>query len=94
VRGRKAIWLFSPKNSEASQCWGAFGAIQALSTWTYSNKSFPLLYICAPPESTLLQFIKIFEHYADTHPERLHEEYMRVAVDALREAFPCVRSTR
>jgi Ssp1 endopeptidase immunity protein Rap1a len=78
-----------PRTPEANICWGAFSAIQALGQWRYKGDAIPVLHFCAPPKSTLLQYIKIFERYADTHPARLHEGYDRIAVAALQEAFPC-----
>ena len=41
--------------------------------------------------STLTQMVIAFVRYADRHPERLDEDYLTAATDALQEAFPYPR---
>jgi hypothetical protein len=67
---------------DSGKCWGAFSVIQQ----QFSSPGFS---ICAPGESTRTQYVVIFVDYAKRHPERYSEDFLRVAVDALREAFPC-----
>jgi hypothetical protein len=44
---------------------------------------------CPPPSSTNAQQQRVVVLYAEKHPERLHENFKRLVVDALREAWPC-----
>lgn len=39
--------------------------------------------------STRLELIKVFLKYIDAHPERGHEEFVFVVLDALWQAYPC-----
>ena len=71
------------------QCWGAFAAIQGVATIQFADESQRALSICAPPESTLVQLIKVFVTYANQHPERGHEDFWAVAYSALFDVFPC-----
>jgi hypothetical protein len=80
--------LNAPQGSEAQFCWGAFAAIQELSVTTYGTGG-TMLHTCPPPDSTRLQFIKIFLGYVDEHPERANLPFANVAVAALERAFPC-----
>ena len=73
-------------------CWGAFSAVQK-SIILVDNRKQPLYGVCPPPTSTRTQTIAIFIQYAETHPQRLHEHYLFVVVDALREAFPCPKNS-
>lgn len=76
------------QNFETGQCWGAFSVIQQTARWGKADQD-RLLGVCAPAKSRLSQFIAVFVHYAENHPERLHEDFVRIAYDSLREAFPC-----
>ena len=71
-------------------CWHYLSAFQDLAT-VYDDPSSrrSLLSVCAPPESRLTQFVRIFVAFANRHPELLHEPAGLVALRALREAFPC-----
>ncbi len=69
-------------------CWGSFAAIQQLSRIVDQN-GIMLLRFCPPPDSTRVQFIKIFMRYADQHPEEAHHDFAKLALRALVEAFPC-----
>jgi hypothetical protein len=69
-------------------CWGAFAAIQGLSRLVPDDGT-PLLLFCAPPTSNRLQYIQIFERYAEQHPEKGHLDFTVVARNALAQAFPC-----
>jgi hypothetical protein len=77
------------KHTEATGwCWGAFEVLQKIIVFTDDGK-MPLLHVCAPTTSTRVQLIKIFLAYANQHPEKLHQEFTRVAVNSLKAAFPC-----
>ena len=71
------------------KCWGAFGAVQDLIVISDPNTNRPLLQVCAPPNSTRLQLVMIFQKYAERHPERAHEPFGIIVLEALGEAFPC-----
>jgi hypothetical protein len=73
---------------EAGICWGAISSPQKMSRYV-DGASKPIFHICAPEQSTLSQFATIFSTYADKHPERLHEYWLTLALQALQEAFPC-----
>lgn len=64
-------------------CWGAFGSLRA----AVRARSF--FRICAPANSTRSQLIAVFVEYAKRSPQRLHEDFLDVALEALRGAFPC-----
>ena len=86
--------VFFAPSFESGQCWGAFGAIQKTVAYADRATNLPYFLVCAPPETTLSQFVAIFVAYAQRHPERLHESYYEVAMDSLREAFPCRRTRK
>jgi Rap1a immunity proteins len=72
-------------------CWGAFGALQAMSRVTNSAISTdgPLLGVCAGEKVTRSQMVLVFLKYADNNPAQLDDEFPFIAWRALREAFPC-----
>lgn len=76
-----------PQDFDAGECWGYFRALQSYSRFVKSGT--PLLGICAPSESRLTQFIKIFVNYVELNPQRGHEDAAIVALNALEKAFPC-----
>jgi len=46
--------------------------------------------ICAPPSGFFnTQAIKIVVVYIDARPARLHEPFLKLAIEALRDAWPC-----
>ena len=75
-------------NHDTGFCWGAFGAIQELSKYAWDDGT-RLLRVCAPADSSRLQYIKVFSKFVDDHPEDVHYEFARVARQALASAFPC-----
>lgn len=84
--------VYLPRTFAAGQCWGAFDVIQRMTRHTtYGRDGMPVLMysICAPSEGTRTQLVSVFVSYAEKHPERLHEDFVRVATQALQEAFPC-----
>ncbi len=92
VVGAKALnddLLDLPGNFETGFCWGAFTSFQQISTIYREGEKASLLGNCAPPDSDRLQYIKIFSQYVDDHPKLGNEEFITVAAEALREAFPC-----
>jgi len=81
--------FFMPPGEDAAKCWGFFMGLQSAIVLIPSKGAQPYLSVCAPPQSTRLQFVTIFVRYADENPQRLHEDVFLVALDALRAAFPC-----
>lgn len=80
--------IFYTPNYNTGFCWGAFGAIQEFSRFL-RNDNTPMIDVCAPPNSTRLQLIKIFSKYVDDHPESANRSFAIIALRALTRAFPC-----
>ena len=78
-----------PQNPDAFVCWGFMSAIQEASALTNSPGSCGILGATPPPETTLLQMVRVFVQYARLHPKDLHKRAALVAMLSLREAFPC-----
>jgi hypothetical protein len=74
--------------NEGMPCWHYMAAVQNFSVLVDQNTK-PLIGICAPPESTLIQFIRIFTAFAKQNPQHLHYGGAAVALRALQSAFPC-----
>lgn len=70
-------------------CWGAFLSIQQLATVKIAGAKNQLFRLCVPEDTTLVQFIQLFDAYARRHPERQSEPFTVVALTALHEAFRC-----
>jgi len=77
-----------PTNFNAGNCWGSFSILQQVITHTYADGS-RIYNVCTPPNSTRFQVIAIFVEYAQKNPQRYHEDFFDVALDALRRSFPC-----
>ena len=74
---------------ESGVCWGAFGTlIRALQALDSENRR-PLLGVCLPAKATRTEIIAVFVEYSKRHPERYHEDFFLVALNAAHEAFPC-----
>lgn len=46
---------------------------------------------CAPNGSTQGQTVRVVLQYIEAHPARQHENFLILAVEALRAAWPCRR---
>jgi hypothetical protein len=44
---------------------------------------------CAPKGATNMQGVRIVLQYIDARPTRLHENFNKLAAEALRQAWPC-----
>ena len=55
----------------------------------YAARKYSARLYCAPDEVTNGQVRRIIIKFLKDHPNRLHETDLILAVDALREAFPC-----
>lgn len=85
--------IFYVRSSQTEFCWGAFAAIQELSKLGWSDTKELMLEICAPEQSTRLQYIKIFSKYVTDHPEMAHQDFAYIARLALHDAFPCAAAS-
>jgi hypothetical protein len=57
------------------------GAVQALVEFAAGA--------CAPKGATKMQGVRIVLQYIDARPARLHENFNKLAAEALRQAWPC-----
>jgi hypothetical protein len=73
---------------DSGSCWGAFAAFQGLGSAVGSD-GVRTLHYCAPPESSRVEFVKVFVHFVEVHPQQGHLPFTFVALKALVEAFPC-----
>lgn len=73
---------------EAQPCWYYFSAVRGL-TFIADEQGRMVMRICAPPESSLLQYVRVFVHYAQTNPDKLHMPAHHLIVSSLMKAFPC-----
>jgi len=81
--------IVMPVTFETGLCWGAFSAFQTLGVVQFEDDYRSALRICLPPSSTRLQLVQVFHRYAEVRPERGHEDWAVIALDAFVEAFPC-----
>jgi Rap1a immunity proteins len=47
--------------------------------------------ICAPRGANVGQAIRVVVNYIDQRPQRMHENFMLLALEALQQAWPCRR---
>jgi Rap1a immunity proteins len=47
--------------------------------------------VCSPRGATQGQSVRVVIAYIDARPARLHEEFYKLALEALRDAWPCKR---
>jgi Rap1a immunity proteins len=69
-------------------CWYYMAAIQNAAVLVDQDGG-RLLGICAPPEATLLDHVRIFVRYARRNQKDASDNAAAVAVAALSEAYPC-----
>ena len=70
-------------------CWGAFLSIQQFIVTRVEGGKNTMLQTCVPPETTLVQIIQVFDLFVRSNPKRQDEPFTKVAIAALRSAFPC-----
>lgn len=73
-------------------CWYYMSAVQNMSVLVDQNGQ-SLLGICAPANTTLLDYVRIFVRYGQKMPDRVEENPAAVAVEALNAAFACGRKS-
>ena len=49
----------------------------------------PLLHICRPEKTSVIQMVKVYRKYVQTRPEEGKENAFMMAVKALTAAYPC-----
>ena len=81
------IWL--PNKADVHKCWGYMGAVQDFSVVWMGDPPKPLLDFCPGPKTKLIQFIRVFNNYARTHPQELHQPAPVLIFRAMQLAFPC-----
>lgn len=77
--------------SGGEKCFGAFLVIQRVSSLVHEEEGGyrSMFNVCPPEESTLMQLVRIHVNYVNDNPRRLHDDFFFVALDGIREAFPC-----
>ena len=84
---KEAVTL--PPGQGPGVCWGAFGTIQSVIVRGPVGEQQPFFLVCAPARSTRIQLIANFVKYVDHHPSSSRAEFFDVALEGLREKFPC-----
>ena len=77
-----------PTAYTTGQCWGAFAVLQEEYRWAYASQQ-RTFGACVPPDATRSELIAVFVAYVQRHPERRHDDFVAVANDAARAAYPC-----
>lgn len=72
----------------SGQCWGAFAALQGVSRLDGRGQQ-RVLEICVPANVTRESLIAAFVTFVEGHPKRWHEDFVVVALDVLRDTYPC-----
>lgn len=80
---------------EAGLCVGVVqGALDSMTMYQYMFEVPADRRICAPPNMSIEQAIRITVKYASEHPEQLHFTEGGLVLIAMRQAFPCGPSSR
>ncbi len=74
---------------DSGTCWGAFLSIQQFIVTKVEGGKATILDVCTPPDLSLVQIIQIFDFFVRSNPKRKAEPFTKVAIAALRSAFPC-----
>jgi hypothetical protein len=77
-----------PPTSDAAQCWGAFVVLQDNSRLVDSSGG-RIFGACVPQEAKRTELIAVFVRYVQQHPESRHDDFVIVALNALRKTYPC-----
>jgi hypothetical protein len=78
-----------PPRPDVHICWGYMSAVQDFSILRDPETKKTLFRSCPGPNTTLIQFIRIFTNYARTHPQQLHDKASLLVYQAMQSAFPC-----
>jgi hypothetical protein len=77
-----------PDSGDVHKCWGYMGAVQDFAG-AVDETGQRLLGFCPSPGTKLTQHIRVFNNYARTHPQELHEKASVLVLRAMQNAFPC-----
>ena len=69
-------------------CWYYMAAVQNMSV-VVDEHGRHLLGVCAPQNTTLMQYVRIFARYAQSHRGQDSDNAAALALRALVKAFPC-----
>ena len=58
-------------------------------TYVSPGTSDPIFEACASGKATRSELVAVFVAYVEQHPQRRHDEFIKVALDAFKEAYPC-----
>ena len=72
------------------RCWYYMAAIQNMSVVVDQGEE-RLLDICAPSDTTLMDYVRLFVRYAHRNLKELQGNTAALAIAGLSEAFPCDR---
>jgi hypothetical protein len=80
--------IYIPKTREALTCWGYMQAMQDLSVLADEN-GHRIMGACPPEQTTTLELIRLFVHYAHAHRGELPGNAVVAVFRALRGVYPC-----
>jgi hypothetical protein len=80
--------IYIPRTREALTCWGYMQAMQDLSVLS-DEEGHRIMGACPPEQTSTLQLIQSFVHYARAHRSELPGNAVVAVFRALREAYPC-----
>jgi hypothetical protein len=72
---------------QAANAGKCIGAVQAISLLNDVIKES--MRPCLPRETTVVEQIKAITKFMDSHPERMNQDFVRVALLAFYETWPC-----
>ncbi len=68
---------------------GVFAAGRCIGLMQGLGFASRLLGACPPDEVTVAQRARVAVTYVEARPDRMHEDFRALAVEAMREAWPC-----
>src|ERR1700753_2318309 len=71
---------------EQGLCWGQIEMIYLLG---FADDLAPKVKFCPPDGVTIAQTKTVITKYIEDRPQRLHEPFVSLAIDAVRAAWPC-----
>ena len=77
-------FLVTGSNKELGRKPFCVGLIGLISGIAHMSKD-----ICAPDGVTQEQAVRVVVQYIDSRPERMHEDFKKLALEAMKAAWPC-----
>jgi hypothetical protein len=65
------------------------GIVDALDFLMSANRAQEDEYRSCPPDVTLKETVQVVIAYIDARPERMHENFKTLAIEAIHDAWPC-----